>query len=427
MKLVLIFIFVLVFTCLGFCAEIIVKPNSKTDCSKEIQKALDDCFASGGGVVDLGSGQYRLDNSIEIPSGVTLAGVWQGPHHTELDKGTVIMAYAGRGKENDPPLVKLEPNSTIKGMTIYYPEQTPDNIVPYPWTIQGSGMHPSVMDITIPNCYNGIDFGTFTNELHYIRNVYGSPLNLGIYIDKCTDIGRVENVHFNMHYWTRAEPDKPQSYWDPLFRHSYLNVTGFKIGRADWEMFSNTFIITAKIGYHFISDSYGASCGVFSQIACDYSQIPILIDQTQPSGISITNGQFVAGDAAHYESIVKTSPAFTGNVKFSNTNFWGPAFQIADIEGNGHVSFNQCNFSSWPFAKKTGVLLDIKGGSVTVTNCVMAKEWDIIKLGKDVDSAIIKDNTFASAVSFENNANDADVIFKDNVIRKKAPDYVDNK
>ena len=51
------------------------------------------------------------------------------------------MAYSGRG-ENDindnydsetenMPFITLEPNASIKGINIWYPEQAPDNIVPY--------------------------------------------------------------------------------------------------------------------------------------------------------------------------------------------------------------------------------------------------------------------------------------------------------
>ena len=37
-------------------------------------------------------------------------------HHAQLTKGTVILAYAGKGKETDPPLIGLSPSSGIKGI-----------------------------------------------------------------------------------------------------------------------------------------------------------------------------------------------------------------------------------------------------------------------------------------------------------------------
>lgn len=59
------------------------------------------------------------------------------------------MAYSGRGKtdvntnnDSDPdsvPFITLEPNACIKGVSIWYPEQVADDIVPYPTTIRMYG------------------------------------------------------------------------------------------------------------------------------------------------------------------------------------------------------------------------------------------------------------------------------------------------
>jgi hypothetical protein len=57
--------------------------------------------------------------------------------------------------------------------------------------------------VTLTNPYQTIDVGTKWNELHLVRNVFACPLKIGVYIDQCTDIGRIENVHFNPNFWTR--------------------------------------------------------------------------------------------------------------------------------------------------------------------------------------------------------------------------------
>ena len=46
------------------------------------------------------------------------------------------------------PFINLTHNSTLKGITIYYPEQVPQDIHPYPWTIQGRGQ-PGIHTDTI--------------------------------------------------------------------------------------------------------------------------------------------------------------------------------------------------------------------------------------------------------------------------------------
>jgi len=45
------------------------------------------------------------------------------------------------------------------------------------------------------------DAGTKSNELHFIRNVFACPLKIGVFIDRCTDVGRLENVYFNPNFW----------------------------------------------------------------------------------------------------------------------------------------------------------------------------------------------------------------------------------
>ena len=120
--------------------------------SAAIQKLLD-AAAAKGGTVDLGAGRFRLDRPIAIPEGVSLRGVWQGPHHAQLSKGTVFAIYANAGEEDGPPLITLNPSSTVKGITFFYPEQRIPGTKAYPWTIQGRGMHNSVIDCTFVNSY----------------------------------------------------------------------------------------------------------------------------------------------------------------------------------------------------------------------------------------------------------------------------------
>mgnify|MGYP006944209990 CR=1 FL=1 len=55
----------------------------------------------------------------------------------------------GAGNENGTPLINLNQSSCIRGLTIFYPDQNIDNVKPYPWTIQGKGMHCSVIDVTL--------------------------------------------------------------------------------------------------------------------------------------------------------------------------------------------------------------------------------------------------------------------------------------
>ena len=66
----------------------------------------------------------RVRGVITLPFrafGVALAGTWEGPHFPP--QGTVIFATADAGKAEGPPLISLSSNATLKGVTVFYPDQ----------------------------------------------------------------------------------------------------------------------------------------------------------------------------------------------------------------------------------------------------------------------------------------------------------------
>jgi len=372
------------------------KGDGKTDDSKAIQKALN--AAANGGKVELGIGRFKMNNPIDIPEGVTLAGVWEAPHHAQLNKGTVMEVYAGKGKE-DGALITLNPSSCVKGITFFYPQQTIP-AVPYPWTVQGKGMHGSVIDCTFVNSYKAIDFGTYDNELHYIRNCFGCPLKVGVHIDKCTDIGRIENVHFNPHYWARSGA-KNQPTWPELRDYLFENLVAFEFARTDWEYVLNTFCFGAKIGYRFYKDVDDTVNGSFLGIGADWCKVAVAVENCQLPGLLITNGEFVGGKGA--EVFVEIESTNVGVVQFSNCSFWGPCSTIADAAGTGTLSFNQCTFHNHGEAKDVWTL-DVKSGNLVVQASRFGNDRPDIRLGKDVKTAVIMGNRFFRSKEIENNS-----------------------
>ena len=249
------------------------------DDTAALQKALATAETKGP-VCFVPPGQYRLNGSLVVPPGVTLLGASGGTPHSEHPIGTVLLAYGGRGKADGPPLVTLKPNAVIRNLTIHYPEQTLPEVVPYPWTIRGDGELCQVLDVTMTNPYQAIDFGTCWNELHLIRNVFACPLKTGVYIDQCTDIGRIENVHFNPNFWTRMEL-KPGFPKGDIKAYLEKNLVGFKIGKTDWEYISNCFVIFPRIGFHFDDFGHGPGNAVVTQSGADICPMAVRVDRTQ--------------------------------------------------------------------------------------------------------------------------------------------------
>ncbi len=392
--------------------------DAKEDDMAAIQEALDQAHENGGGEVFLPAGKYLVKDSLSIPSGVTLKGVWSAPHHQDQSWGTTLHAVAHRGEEEGPAFIQLSPSSAIEGLTIYYPEQVFEDIQPYPWTIKGSGMHGSVTNVTLVNAYQGIHFGV-PHELHYIRNVFGCVLRRGVYIDHCTDIGRIENVHFNPHYWKRAKLPEEQQVKNMGALIAYLNenVEAFIFGRTDWEYVLNTFVYGFEKGYAFIQTESGGCNGNFLGIGADGGQYALWVEATQPYGLLITNGEFVtfAGDTP---TEVVTTESFDGVVQLNNCAFWGPAHRNAKLQGTGHVAFHQCNFQHWGKDDLEAESLRIEGGSVSVSNCRFALENPHIYLGSEVLSAVVTGNTFVGERKITNES-EGEVQISNNVSRKK--------
>ena len=165
------------------------------------QRALDAAHRTGGGMVYAPPGRYLFHEVLHIPEGVMLRGSFGCvPSHTGMrdhgqpkpgDDGTVLLSTAGRGNEDGQPFITLNTNSSLAGLTIYYPEQITDAApIAYPWSIAMRGKNPAAFDLELLNPYQGIDASH--NERHNIRNICGQPLRRGILVDAIYDIGRIE-------------------------------------------------------------------------------------------------------------------------------------------------------------------------------------------------------------------------------------------
>ena len=142
--------------------------DAVNDDTSAFQRALDAVSHAGGGIVYAPSGKYLFKGTINVPDGVTLRGSYSCvPSHVGLrnqgaakpgDDGTALLVTAGKGNEDGTPFLTLNTNSSVAGLTIFYPEQVTDAPpVPYPWTIAMRGKNPAIFDVELLNPYQGID------------------------------------------------------------------------------------------------------------------------------------------------------------------------------------------------------------------------------------------------------------------------------
>jgi hypothetical protein len=239
------------------------------------------------------------------------------------------------------------------------------------------------------NPYNGID--ATRNERHLIRNVQGQPLRRGIWVDQIYDIGRIENVHFNP--WWSTKPG--------LFQWQMQHGEAFIFARTDWQYVLNTFCFGYNVGYKFVRSTAGGCNGNFLGIGADDCYTAVVVEQSAPFGLLITNGEFVSFHGPD-PTMVAVTPTHTGSVRFVNCAFWGPCNQIARVAGTGTVGFSDCTFVQWDHNREGRHALQVESGTVLVRGCEFREDKPQIELGEAVRRAVVTGNVFTGTARIVN-------------------------
>ena len=364
------------------------KADSTTDDTPAFQLAIDTLSKSGGGTLSIPTGNYLIKSHLIVKENVTLKGVFEAPTARTQNKGSTLLAIEDTNGLDGIPFITLHANATLKGLTIFYPKQSQDEPKPYPWTVRGVGDNCTIRDCLFVNPYAAVDFGTQPAGRHLIDGLYAQALYRGIFIDKCFDVGRINNVHL-WPFWSTSSK---------LMKWTEQNGVAFTIARTDWEYMNNCFCISYKIGYHFLALKDGPGNAVLTECGSDIGPTAVLVDSTQShAGISFVNGQFMAG--------IHVSPSNTGPVKFTACGFWGipTTTHHALLEGKAQTTFVNCHFISWDQQKTNAPAILARSGALTVTACDFTDQGkNQITLEKDVQAAIIASNRFRGGIKITN-------------------------
>ncbi|MEI6680615.1 MAG: hypothetical protein WCL21_18545 [Mariniphaga sp.] len=188
-----------------------VKPGNSPSLNKiNLQKAIDWASSKGAALfVEPTDEPYPVDGGIILKKNVSLLGV-NGPtprgtsHPTKKQPVGSVFKITDRNS----PFITVESGTQIKGIQFWYPDQTiknPDQIIPYPATIQVSktsmtqGVYLSCL--TFYGEYLAMDFNAerkFPCELMVFEHCYGYPLS-GEFIrmNYCYDVPRILHCHVN--------------------------------------------------------------------------------------------------------------------------------------------------------------------------------------------------------------------------------------
>ena len=380
------------------------KGDGTTDDTVAFQKALDAAGQAHGGTVMADRGNYYFAGHLVVPNAVTLQGMWKSvPSHLGFrnrdrakptDEGTTFLITENEGKENGEPFIRLNDNSTLSGVVLFYPLQQKTNTPsPYPYAIATRGKNPAVLDVELLNPYNGID--TTGSERHLLRNISGQPLRRGVYVDNILDVGRIENVHFNP-WWSGAGNNA-------AYQWQLENGEAFVFGRSDWEYVLNTFCFGYKFGYKFIHTARGECNGNFLGIGADDCFTAVTVEQSAPFGLLISNGEFTSFHGPD-PTMVDVQGGNRGAVRFVNCAFWGPCNQIAKIAGRGTVGFSDCTFCNWDGKNEGRAAVQAVSGSVMVRGCEFQMNKPQVDLGTNVVRAVIADNMIRGKLRITNHS-----------------------
>lgn len=389
-------------------ADFGARGDGQSDDTAAFQSALDAAARAGGGVVYAPRGTYFFAGHLNVPSAVTLKGMWESvPSHVGLrnegaprptDDGTTLLVTENRGREDAPAFITLHDNSTLKGVVLYYPEQKVDQEPEaYPWAIAMRGKNPAVLAVELLNPFNGIDAAH--NERHLIRDVQGQPLRRGIYVDDIYDIGRIENVHFNP--WWSLKPK--------LFQWQQANGEAFIIGRSDWQYMFNTFCFGYNVGYKFVETKAGVCNGNFLGIGADDCFTAVVVENCAPMALLISNGEFVSFHGPD-PTMVRVEASNRGSIRFVNCAFWGPCNQIAKLAGRGTTGFSDCTFVQWDRKREGRVALQVSEGTVLVRGCEFRENKPQVTLGPSVRRAVLTDNVVSGKLRLTNEAGSRAII-----------------
>jgi hypothetical protein len=357
--------------------------DGEKDCTEAFQQALASMSRAGGGTVFVPEGKYVIKGNLTIPTSVTLRGEWAAPTpESPAGRGTILMAYAGRGETNGAPFIGVNQCAGIKDLSIWYPEQTAQEIVPYPsCVIQHGGDNSTVENLTLVNPYLGIRIGPRGNELHYIHNVYGTPLSLGIRYDMTTDIGRIQNVHFSPDYWCKSGLPNAPAANGPLATWLLANGIAVHMERSDWEYVAYLFIDGYHYGFLMTRGTQGGGANAqFFAMTIRNCETAVEVQETNPFGVAFTKCTFQGRQYGF-----RMGPRFNSAILLNDCDV--SADQALYSEGSG------CFFTQNSRITHGNVVL--QGGVLGMTASKLQDPSTQITLGTNMRGASLVGNTFA--------------------------------
>ena len=276
-----------------------------------------------------------FEKELIVPSGIELRGSNATQHiqNSEHKSGTILWCFSPEGADGTP-FITLEENSGVRGFAVYYDEQI-KTTTPYPYTIKANGKNCWVINTTLTNSYNGLDFASCDTSGYYVDGVNGCPVNIGINVGGSSQNGLLKNCHFNPNF-SYVLSHNSGNVSDRLY-----NATAYQIGDVTNSSMYGLFAYGYNNGLYFVSNGNGGAENLLLvNCSIDGSESSVRFKAAQL--VEIVNGQFVAMTSENAKHCLISEESFKGTFKLYNSNLWGPTNYIIKLCG-GNSEFHLVN------------------------------------------------------------------------------------
>lgn len=359
--------------------------HANVDCTPTFQEAIDLVGLKGGGTVFVPQGHYRLDGRLNIPSNVTLRGHWRPLSETDPEIGSVLKIYDGRANADGNPFLTVAGSSGVRDLTFWHPEQTPDNIVAYPFVIASSGGPVTIENITLINAYQGVNMSSAS--MCFIDNIQGTALKTGFFADKSYAVSRFDKLIFGPDFWQwsglQGDVASAGDYKDIIMS----SATGIDIREMDGFHLTDCKVWGMNIGMQFDVGVTGDNPhGDISGL--DFHDCNVALRINSAKGIKMVNS-YLEGTAAGLQNL------YTGNlsIKANNCTFVSEALSVQNDAGAG-LSFGSCVFDGMVSC----------AGNLKIVGCEFSNSGNDLKFTSGLTSALIYGSTFADGFDLIDNA-----------------------
>jgi hypothetical protein len=368
-------------------APYLARGDGKTDDTAAFQKALQAASLAGGGTVFAPAGRYYIAGHLRVPPNCTLMGVGRAPQtYDPKEPRTTLLAVEGAGNSEGTPFLSLAgPNATLEGVTVLYPDQkiaaTP---VAYPWTLRGSGDNVSVINVLLVNPYRGLDLGTVPAGRHYVRGLYGQPLQEGLMVDQCYDVGRIKEVHF-WPFWTQ---DKR------VVDYTTNHATGFTFRRTDWEVVEDVFVWGYQTGIRLAASPKGAMNGQMSNVNLDNVDIGLDVEATLPYAIHFANLNIANAGAGKRHIAIWGHGDQPAEITIRGASFWGLLNQALVWANPGTISLSDSRVVEWNSAQHPAMIVQ-RGRAILHDNSFVVRNRQTgvaVRIDEGAENAIVHHN-----------------------------------